>query len=279
LNAYVAAGIRSDHECTGPDEAREKLRRGMHILIREGTTARNLSALLPLVTRTNAHLCHFCTDDRHPDTLLHEGHIDDLVRKAIAEGLDPVTAIQMATINTAEHYGLRTIGAIAPAIAPIWWCWTTWRMCKSARSIPRAHWSPKAGAFSPNPLSRARCRSDPACTWIRSLSISLSRQARGRTGHRHRPRTGHHGGLTPGANHPGRPGHLRSIAGPAQDGRRRAPSSHRKRGLGWSKEWGSSEAQSLRAWPMIHTTSSSLAPETTRCALPWRPSLTWEGAR
>jgi adenine deaminase len=114
LDAYLAAGIRSDHECTTLDGAREKLRRGMHILIREGTTARNLHTLLPLVTQTNAHLCHFCTDDRHPDTLLHEGHIDDLVRKAIAEGLEPVTAIQMATINTAEHYGLRNVGAIAP---------------------------------------------------------------------------------------------------------------------------------------------------------------------
>jgi adenine deaminase len=114
LNAYVAAGIRSDHECTMLDEAREKLRRGMHILIREGTTARNLHALLPLVTPANAHLCHFCTDDRHPDTLLHEGHIDDLVRKAIAEGLNPVTAIQMATINTAEYFGLRNVGAVAP---------------------------------------------------------------------------------------------------------------------------------------------------------------------
>ena len=114
LNAYVAAGIRSDHECTTLDEAREKLRRGMHILIREGTTARNLHTLLPLVTKSNAHLCHFCTDDRHPDTLLHEGHVDDLVRKAIAEGLDPVTAIQMATINTAEYFGLRNVGAIAP---------------------------------------------------------------------------------------------------------------------------------------------------------------------
>jgi adenine deaminase len=114
LNAYVAAGIRSDHECTTLDEAREKLRRGMHILIREGTTARNLQALLPLVTPANAHLCHFCTDDRHPDTLLLEGHIDDLVRKAIAGGLNPVTAIQMATINTAEYFGLRNLGAIAP---------------------------------------------------------------------------------------------------------------------------------------------------------------------
>jgi adenine deaminase len=114
LNGYIAAGIRSDHECTNLEEAREKLRRGMHIFIREGTTARNLLALLPLVTPANSRLCHFCTDDRHPDTLLREGHIDDLVRKAIAWGLDPVLAIQMATLNTAEYFGLQETGAIAP---------------------------------------------------------------------------------------------------------------------------------------------------------------------
>jgi adenine deaminase len=114
LNAYVAAGIRSDHECTTLEEAREKLRRGMHIFIREGTTARNLHALLPLVTPQNSHLCHFCTDDRQPDTLLAEGHIDGVVRQAIAWGLDPVTAIQMATVNTAGYFGLRDVGAVAP---------------------------------------------------------------------------------------------------------------------------------------------------------------------
>ncbi|HNS52490.1 MAG TPA: adenine deaminase [Anaerolineae bacterium] len=114
LNAYVAAGIRSDHECTGLEEAREKLRLGMHIFAREGTTARNLEALLPLVTPANARYCHFCTDDRHPDTLLAEGHIDDLVRKAIAWGLDPLFAVQMATLNTARYFGLRTKGAVAP---------------------------------------------------------------------------------------------------------------------------------------------------------------------
>lgn len=114
LNAYVAAGVGSDHECTELDEAHEKLRRGMHIMIREGTTARNLHTLLPLVTPANAHLCHFCTDDRHPYTLLEEGHIDDIVRKAIAWGLDPVMAIQMATINTAEYFCLQNVGAVAP---------------------------------------------------------------------------------------------------------------------------------------------------------------------
>ena len=114
LNAYIAAGVASDHECTQLEEAREKLRRGMHIFIREGTAARNLKALLPLVTPANAINCSFCTDDRHPEDLLDEGHIDALVRTAIAEGLDPITAIQMATINTANYFGLRGLGMLAP---------------------------------------------------------------------------------------------------------------------------------------------------------------------
>ena len=114
LNAYIAAGVESDHECTVLAEAREKLRKGMHIFIRDGTTSRNLLPLLPLVTPGSSRLCHFCTDDRHPETLLTEGHIDDVLRKAIAWGLDPVTAIQLATINTAEYFGLRKVGAIAP---------------------------------------------------------------------------------------------------------------------------------------------------------------------
>jgi adenine deaminase len=114
LNAYIAAGIRSDHECSELEEAREKLRRGMHIQIREGSTTRNLHTLLPLVTPANAFFCHFCTDDREPDNLLAEGHMDDIVRQAIAWGLDPVTAVQMATINTATYFGLRNMGAVAP---------------------------------------------------------------------------------------------------------------------------------------------------------------------
>ena len=114
LNAYAAAGVRSDHESTMLEEAREKLRRGMHVMIREGSTARNLRALLPVATAGKARYCHFCTDDRHPDTLLSEGHIDDVVRKAIAQGLDPVTAVQMATINTAEYFRLQHLGAVAP---------------------------------------------------------------------------------------------------------------------------------------------------------------------
>jgi adenine deaminase len=114
LNAYIAAGVSSDHECTTADEAAEKLRRGMHIHIREGSAARNLEALLPLITPTNAHRFSFCTDDRHPMDLLAEGHIDHIVRKAIFRGLDPVTAIAVGSLHTAVHYRRPFVGAVAP---------------------------------------------------------------------------------------------------------------------------------------------------------------------
>jgi adenine deaminase len=114
LQAYVAAGITSDHECTTLEEAREKLRLGMYVMIREGTTARNLKDLLPVVTPENARRFLLVTDDRHPADLLDEGHIDSLVRMAIGQSLDPITAIQMATLNAAERFGLRDRGVIAP---------------------------------------------------------------------------------------------------------------------------------------------------------------------
>jgi adenine deaminase len=114
LNAYVAAGVGSDHECTTPEEAREKLQRGMFIMIREATTARNLGALLPLVTRENAHRFAFVTDDRNPLHLVADGHIDSMVRQAIALGLEPVLALRLATLSPAEHFGLRDRGAVAP---------------------------------------------------------------------------------------------------------------------------------------------------------------------
>ncbi len=114
LSAYVAAGIGSDHECTTVEEAREKLRLGMTIYIREATNARNLRALLPLVTAENERRVCFCTDDRQPGDLLDEGSIDHLVRVAIAEGVHPATAIRMATLNPAEHFRLFDRGAVAP---------------------------------------------------------------------------------------------------------------------------------------------------------------------
>jgi len=114
LNAYLAAGITSDHECTTADEAREKLAKGMHIYIREGSAARNLEALLPLINERNFRRFSFCTDDRHPGDLHHEGHIDHVVRKAISLGLDPALAISIASFNTARHYNQRHLGAVAP---------------------------------------------------------------------------------------------------------------------------------------------------------------------
>lgn len=114
LNAYVAAGIGSEHECTTVAEAQEKLARGLYIFIREATNAHNLHTLLPLVTPHNNRRICFCTDDRIPSDLLDQGSIDYMVREAIAFGLDPITALRMATLNPAEWFGLHDRGALAP---------------------------------------------------------------------------------------------------------------------------------------------------------------------
>ena len=114
LNAYVLAGVQSDHESTELAEAQEKLRLGMHVLVREGSTERNLATLIPLINANNAMNCSFATDDKLAGDLVSEGHIDHSVRKAIKLGLPPMVALQMATISTARHYRLRNFGAIAP---------------------------------------------------------------------------------------------------------------------------------------------------------------------
>jgi adenine deaminase len=115
LDTYIVAGIRSDHECTTVEEAREKLRKGMVIFIREATNAQNLRPLLPLITPENSRRICWCTDDRQPADLLDDGSIDHMIRVAIREGgIDPVTAIRMGTLNTAEYFRLHDLGAIAP---------------------------------------------------------------------------------------------------------------------------------------------------------------------
>ena len=115
LNAYMAAGIFSDHESTALEEGREKLERGMYLMIREGSSEKNLDALLPLVTDKTYNRCLFVVDDRSCSDLFHEGDIDAVVRKAISRGLEPVRAIQMATINAAQYFRLYDRGAIAPS--------------------------------------------------------------------------------------------------------------------------------------------------------------------
>jgi adenine deaminase len=114
LNAYISSGITSDHESTKLAEAREKLRKGMYVMIREGSSEKNLEELLPLVTNKTYKRCIFVVDDRSCSDLLNDGDIDAVVRKAIKLGLDPVRAIQLATINTAERFKIPDIGAIAP---------------------------------------------------------------------------------------------------------------------------------------------------------------------
>jgi len=114
LNAYIAAGIYSDHESTKAAEAKEKLCKGMHIMIREGTTEKNLKELASIVTPTNAHRCMFCSDDRSANDILRHGHLDYILKRAVKCGIKPITAIQMASENTAHYYRIaRRTGSVA----------------------------------------------------------------------------------------------------------------------------------------------------------------------
>jgi len=114
LNAYMAAGVYSDHECHDLNDAIAKLQRGQFIMIREGTAARNLEALAPLLCDKYSERCMFCTDDKHPNDLLEKGHIDYIVKKAIGLGVDPITAVKVACHNAARYFLLNNRGAIAP---------------------------------------------------------------------------------------------------------------------------------------------------------------------
>lgn len=114
LNAYVAGGVVTEHECSTVEEMKNRLRLGMYIHIREGSAARNLQELIKGVDKDNLNRCIFCTDDKHPSDLLSDGSIDHNIRLAIRAGIDPIDAIKMATLNAAQCYGLRWKGAIAP---------------------------------------------------------------------------------------------------------------------------------------------------------------------
>ena len=112
LCAYIASGVKSDHECTTPEEAIERIRLGMYVMIREGTAAKDLDALIPVLKNCNTRKCIFVTDDRHPADL--KEHINGMVRRAVEAGVDPIKAVQVASLNTAEYFGLNNLGAIAP---------------------------------------------------------------------------------------------------------------------------------------------------------------------
>ena len=117
LNAYIASGVASDHECSDPQEALEKIKRGQYVMIREGTAARNLDALAPLLSGKCADRCTFCTDDKHPSDLLEKGHIDYIIKKAMSLGADPIVAVKAASFNAAQYFHLQDRGAIAPGYA------------------------------------------------------------------------------------------------------------------------------------------------------------------
>ena len=115
LNAYIAAGVYSDHECSDLEDAMAKLKRGQFIMIREGTAARNLEALMPLIRSEKLFdRCMFCTDDKHPNDLLEKGHIDYICREAVRMGADPIRTVQVACLHAARYFLLNNRGAIAP---------------------------------------------------------------------------------------------------------------------------------------------------------------------
>ena len=114
LNAYIAAGVKSDHECFAFEEAEEKLKRGQWIMIRQGTAAKNLNSLLPLFDDKYTDRCMLVTDDKHPGDLISQGHIDYIVREAVKAGKSPFNAVKMASFNAATYFGLKDRGAVAP---------------------------------------------------------------------------------------------------------------------------------------------------------------------
>ena len=114
LDAYVSAGVQSDHECSNMDEAVEKLKRGQYIMIREGTAAKNLKDLIGLFSPKYSHRCLLVTDDSHPTDLLNVGHIDKIIRFAATLGVDPVIAVRMASLKAAEYFRIPDTGAVAP---------------------------------------------------------------------------------------------------------------------------------------------------------------------
>ncbi len=170
LCAYVAAGIRSDHEATTLEEAREKLRLGMHVMIREGSAARNLDALLPLVTPDTVGRFMFVTDDKHCDDLLNEGHVDHIVRRAIAAGLNPAYAIRLATFNGAWYYGLHELGAIGPGYLANLTVLDNLTDCRATRVYKEGQLVAQDGVcVAPEPLPKqaaARLRSSVNVQWL-----------------------------------------------------------------------------------------------------------------
>lgn len=181
LYAYVSAGIKSDHECTTVEEAREKLRAGMYIMIREGTAAKNLKTLLPLINSENSRKCLFVTDDRHLDDIFTQGHMDHIVRSAIRLGVDPIRAIQMASINTAEYFGIKDLGAVSPGYRADLIVFDDFKKMKISRVIKSGRLVAKNGALEPSAASdyKGKVRGTINVRWIEYEDFAI--KAEGRT--------------------------------------------------------------------------------------------------
>lgn len=180
LYSYVSAGIRSDHECTDVAEAREKLRAGMYIMIREGTAAKNLKNLLPLVNSENSRKFVFVTDDRHLEDIAREGHIDYLVRTAIRLGVEPIRAIQMATINTAEYFNIKNLGAIAPGYAADLVVFDDLKKVKISRVFKSGRLVSKSGGIEPGVIKeyKGKARGTINVRWIEHEDFALKAQGK-----------------------------------------------------------------------------------------------------
>lgn len=180
LYAYVSAGIRSDHECTNVAEAREKLRAGMYIMIREGTAAKNLKNLLPLVNSENSRKFFFVTDDRHLEDIAREGHIDYLVRTAVRLGVDPIRAIQMATINTAEYFNIKNLGAIAPGYAADLVVFDDLKKMKISKVFKSGRLVSEAGEIKPGVIKeyKGKTRGTINVRWIEHEDFALKAQGK-----------------------------------------------------------------------------------------------------
>jgi adenine deaminase len=159
LNAYIIAGIQSDHECTSTREALEKLERGMYLFVREGSAERNIRSISPVITRWNCPRCAFATDDRHVDMLVDEGHIDDCIRKAVACGVEEEAALRMATLTPAERFRLDDRGALVPGRIADFCLLHKGRTFSVEKTFRRGKLSDLAGPVECSPISgRFGCR-------------------------------------------------------------------------------------------------------------------------
>lgn len=181
LAAYVATGIRSDHESTTVEEAREKLRMGMWVMLREGSTTRNLRDLLPLVAEENVDRFFFVTDDRNPRDLLAEGHINYMVKLAVESGLKPALVIRMATLNAAQYFQLDQLGAVAPGYIADLVVLKDFKSCQVCQVFKNGKLVAEDGKplYEPPPQRKFTLRSTINTHWLEEKHFQIP--ARGRT--------------------------------------------------------------------------------------------------